>query len=77
MTTNWLTIATTVFDVAWLIAALTLLWLIWRTTSRHIHHMERVLMDVALTDAESTRKAVDALTSLVDEVRAHKGQKEG
>lgn len=74
---TWLQIITAVFDILWLSSVLILLWLIWRTSTRHIHRMESTLLEVAIRNAESAnlaaesaRKAVDATQSLADSIHA-------
>lgn len=62
---NWLTIAVQIFDVFWLAAVLVLLWLIWRSSTRHIHKMESTLVEVAMMDAQSARKAVEVAQGAV------------
>lgn len=58
-----------IFYALWLLGLLTLLFMIWRSSEarlKHIQSMEATMFDVATKDAESTRKAVDAVLSLVD-----------
>lgn len=66
---NWLTIVVTIFDIAWLIAALALLWRIYITSEERLKHvkvLEKTLLEVSSKDAESARKAVDAVYALID-----------
>lgn len=56
-----LQIITTIFNIAWLLALLVLLFLIWRSSERrlrHIQSMELTLFDIAKKDAETAREAV-------------------
>lgn len=66
----WLTIAVTVFDVIWLSGVFVLLWLIWRNSSRHTRNVEKTLIDVALMDAESARRAIDSNRDLIEAVHS-------
>jgi hypothetical protein len=64
---NWLAIVNEGFDIAWLIAVLALLWVIWRSSEhrlKHVRAMEKVLIDVAMKDAENARQAVEAVRTL-------------
>jgi hypothetical protein len=59
---TWLTIINTIISWLWLIAVLALLWLIWRSSEarlKHVQKMEITLVDVAMKDAETARKAVE------------------
>lgn len=60
---------TLIFNTLWLIALLALLVLIWRSSEarlKHVQSMEITMFDVASKDAESTRKAVESIASLVE-----------
>lgn len=60
-----------VFYVLWLVGLLVLLFLIWRSSEarlKHIQNMEATMFDVATKDAESTRKAVESMQSLVESI---------
>lgn len=62
-----------VFYALWLVGLLILLFLIWRSSEarlKHIQNMEATMFDVATKDAESSRKAVDAILTLVDSTNA-------
>lgn len=64
---NW-TIITTIFDIAWLLALLLLLYLIWRSSEarlKHIQSMELTLFDIAKKDAENAHQAVEACKILI------------
>jgi hypothetical protein len=64
----WLTITVTIFDVIWLSGVFILLWLIWRNSSTHTRKLEKTLIDVAMMDAESARKAIDSNRDLIETV---------
>jgi hypothetical protein len=58
----------TIFDSFWLIAVLVLLFLIWRSSERRLKHAETLevtLVDVARHDAETARKAVEAVQEVI------------
>lgn len=58
----------TLFYIAWLLALLALLFLIWRSSEKrlkHIQSMELTLFDIAKRDSESARQAVESLKALV------------
>jgi hypothetical protein len=58
-------ILTLVFYV-WLFAILVLLWLIWRTSVKHIHRMEITMFDAAMTSAQAAKTAAEAMQQLVE-----------
>lgn len=65
---SWFTFATTIFYMIWLLALLTLLYLIWRSSERRLQHvktLEKTLLDVAMTDAESAKKAVQTTQEMM------------
>lgn len=49
---NWITIITTIFDIAWLLAVLVLLWFIWRDSAKHTRKVEEVILRLALDKAK-------------------------
>lgn len=64
---NWLVIINQIFDILWLIAVLALLWAIWRSSQKRLEHvqvMEKMLVEVAMKDAESARQAVESTRTL-------------
>jgi len=62
---NWLTIAQTIFYIVWLLA---LLWILWRLVrvSEKRQKIETILADTAMKDAESVRKSVEIMNTLVE-----------
>lgn len=66
---NLFTIAVTIFDVIWLSAVFVLLWLIWRTSTTHARNLEKTLIDVSRTDAESARRASEAAQMAVEMIK--------
>ena len=73
---NWLAIINEVFSVAWLVAVLVFLVLIWRSSERRLRHaeaMEKTIIDVAAKDAENARQAVETtriLASIIQNEQA-------
>lgn len=64
---NWLVIINQIFDILWLVAVLALLWAIWRSSQKRLEHvqvMEKMLVEVAMKDAESARVAVESTREL-------------
>lgn len=64
---NWLAILNEVFDIAWLLALLLFLILIWRSSElrrNQAEQMEKTVLDVAKQDADSARQAVEATRTL-------------
>jgi hypothetical protein len=74
-----LQIVTVIFNIAWLLALLVLLYLIWRSSEarlKHIQRMEVTMFDIAKQDAETARKAVETTQALVESVKALITQKD-
>jgi hypothetical protein len=66
-------IIVTLFNIAWLLALLILLFLIWRSSEKrlkHIQNMEITLFDIAKKDAETAREAVEACKALIAQQKA-------
>jgi hypothetical protein len=61
----WQIVSTLIFYV-WLFGVLTLLWLIWRSSTQHIHHMEQLLVDLAMKSGEAAKMAADAAHKAVE-----------
>jgi preprotein translocase subunit SecG len=71
-----LQIVTVIFNIAWLLALLVLLYLIWRSSEarlKHIQRMEITMFDIAKQDAETARKAVENNSALVEIMRKDNG----
>lgn len=64
---NWFTITNEIFSVLWLLALLTFLILIWRSSHRREMQqqtMTATLIDVARQNAESARIVAEAVRTL-------------
>lgn len=64
-----LSIITTIFYIAWLLAVLVLLWRIWISSEqrlKHVNVLEKTLIDVSTKNADSARRAVDDVHVLVE-----------
>lgn len=55
----WTTLLT-LFYVAWLLAVLVLLWLIWRDSVRRAQQLDKTLIDATLKAAEAAQGAAEA-----------------
>lgn len=68
----WYQIALTIFYLVWLVALLALLYLIWRSSEARLHHvqvMEKMLIEVAMLDAENARRAVDLVKEMISTLK--------
>lgn len=73
----WLSLVTTIFNICWLSAALTLLWLIWRNGVKQTNASMAALIAVAKQDAENARQAVETgriLAAIIQNEQARDGQ---
>jgi len=64
---NWLTAFNEAFFVLVFLAMIALLWAIWVSSQRRLHHvevMEKTLVEVSKQDAESARITADAVRAL-------------
>lgn len=59
-------VSLTMFYVFWLVATLLLLWRIWLATMRHIHSLERELLEVARQSAQAAQDAALAARRLAE-----------
>lgn len=69
-------LALDLFYVAWLIAVIVLLVLIFRSSQKRLHHveaMEKALIDESAQALKTTQKAVDAAYLLAEKINP-KGQ---
>lgn len=70
---NWIQI----FDIVWLISLLVLLFLIWRSSEKRLHHvlvMEKTLVDVSVKNAESARQSVQTTQEAVAMLKAERNE---
>ncbi len=67
----WTTILT-LFYVAWLIAVLVLLWLIWRDSVNRAAQLDKTLIEATLKASEAAKQAAEAARILAEQ---HQGSK--
>ncbi len=70
----WTQIVVTVFDVAWLLAVLALLFLMWRNNVWRIARMEATLIEATLKSADAAKQAAQAAQDVASYLeRRHAG----
>jgi hypothetical protein len=62
------------FYLAWLLAVLLFLWLIWRDSVKRAQQLEQTLVNATLTAAEASRHAAEAARLLALRQAQEKGQ---